>query len=424
MKPVGNRFAVPALLRAARRGAGGLGHIRTGQASVNVVRDTRVGRMNEAPDMPGRAAAGPVPAPPVRLRGLRVGAYDAAPLEDATTFWRTMAQLATILMAVIMFGTFLYFARPLLMPLLCALIVAFTIGPLTGYAVKHGMPAWVPALVIVGIIAGALYLAVILLADPISDLIARSAEIGATIKEKFRFMERPLAALKELHAAIAGSGGMTVDVSKPTDMIGSVLGAVTPAVMQFVLFFATLFFFVLGRSAMRQYIVNIFGTRDGRLRALKIFTDTERSLNGYLLTVTIINLCVGLVCALVTWALGFPAPLLWGALAFALNYIPYVGPGVMHAVLFVIGLLTFDTLLPALIAPALFMSFTFIEGHFIVPTIIGRQLLLHPLAVFLSLAFWAWLWGPIGAFLATPILIMAMVATDHLYPRSKTVLPE
>ena len=349
---------------------------------------------------------------------------DPTPFEDAAAFWRTTAQLATILMAAIMFGVFLYLARPLLMPLLAALIVAFTIGPLTGYAVRHGLPAWVPALVIVSIIGAAFYFAVLLLADPISDLIARSGEIGANIKEKFRFMDRPLAALKELYSTFAGSSGVTVDVSQPTEVIGSVLGAVTPAMVQFILFFATLFFFVLGRAAMRQYVVNIFGTRDGRLRALKIFNDTERSLNGYLLTVTIINAGVGLVCTLVTWALGFPAPLLWGAMAFALNYIPYVGPGVMHVVLFVIGLLTFDTLLPALVAPALFMSFTFIEGHFLVPTIIGRQLLLHPLAVFLSLAFWAWLWGPIGAFLATPILIMVKVAADHLYPRAKTVLPD
>ncbi len=353
-----------------------------------------------------------------------MGAYDTTPFEDAAAFWRMSAQLATILMAVIIFGTFLYLARPLLMPLLCALIVALTIGPLAGYAGKHGLPGWVPALTIVTIFAGALYLAVVLLADPVSDLIGRSAEIGANIKEKFRFMERPLAALKELYSALTGSSGLAVDVSKPTDMIGSVLGAVAPVILQFVLFFATLFFFVLGRGAMRQYIVNLFGTRDGRLRALKIYNDTERSLNGYLLTVTIINVCVGLVCTLVTWALGFPAPLLWGALAFVLNYIPYVGPGIMHVTLFVIGLITFDTLLPALVAPALFMAFTFIEGHFLVPTIIGRQLLLHPLAVFLSLAFWAWLWGPIGALLATPILIMAMVATDHLYPRNKSVLPE
>jgi predicted PurR-regulated permease PerM len=393
---------------------------------VNVAQNARVKRTSEPADMAGRGAAGPADrrVHAGMSRRFLVGAQDPTPFEDSAAFWRMMAQLATILMAVILFGTFLFFARPLLMPLLCALIVALTIGPLTGYAVKHGLPAWVPALVIVGIFAGALYLAVILLADPISELIARSGEIGAAIKDKFRFMERPLAAMKELYTAFTGASGLAVDVSKPTEMIGSVLGAVTPAVVQFVLFFATLFFFVLGRAAMRQYIVNVFGTRDGRLRALKIFNDTERSLNGYLLTVTIINACVGIVCALVTWSLGFPAPLLWGALAFVLNYIPYVGPGIMHLTLFVVGLITFDTLLPALIAPAIFMAFTFIEGHFLVPTIIGRQLLLHPLAVFLSLAFWAWLWGPVGALLATPILIMAMVATDHLYPREKTVLPE
>jgi predicted PurR-regulated permease PerM len=387
-----------------------------------MVRNARTGLSGDVREAAGRqASVSPTAAPVTRVR---IGAMDPTPFEDAGAFWQMTAQLATILMAVILFGAFLFLARPLLVPLLAALIVAFTIGPLTGYAVKHGLPAWVPASVIVAIIGGMFYFAALLLADPISDLISRSNEIGATIKDKFRFMERPLTALKELYSAFAGSSGVTVDVSQPTEMIGSVVGAITPAMVQFILFFATLFFFVLGRAAMRQYVVNLFATRAGRLRALKIFNDTERSLNGYLLTVTIINAGVGLVCTLVTWSLGFPAPLLWGAMAFALNYIPYVGPGAMHIVLFVIGLLTFDTLLPALIAPALFMTFTFIEGHFLVPTIIGRQLLLHPLAVFLSLAFWAWLWGPVGALMATPILIMAKVAADHLYPRAKTVLPE
>lgn len=357
-------------------------------------------------------------------RHIRVGAHDPFPFEDTAAFWRTMSQVATLLMAVIMFGAFLFLAKPLIMPILCALIISLTLGPLAGYATRHGLPAWVPALAIVALIAGALYLAIILLSEPASDLIARSSEIGNVIKEKFRFMDRPLAAIKEVRSAIMGASGLTVDVSQPTEVIGSVLGAVTPAILQFVLFFATLFFFVFGRAAMRRYVVNIFSTRDGRLRSLKIVNDIERSLSSYLITVTIINMCVGIFAIIVTWALGFPAPVLWGALAFVLNYIPYAGPGMMHAVLFFIGLLTFDTLLPALIAPAIFMTFTFIEGHFLVPAIIGRQLLLHPLAVFLSLAFWAWLWGPIGALLATPILIMVTVASDHLYPRHRNLLPE
>lgn len=398
---------------------------------VTVAQNPRSRRTSEAADMAGLpdgaeivAAKPPTSMPDLIARGLRIGASDPAPFEDVAAFWRSMAQFATIVMAAIMFGAFLFVARPLLMPLACALIVALTIGPLTGRAVEHGLPAWVPASLIVAFFSGLLYLAIVLLADPVSDLIGRSAEIGATIRDKFRFMDRPLAALNEMRGALMGGGGLSVDVTKPTELIGSVLGAVTPAMLQFVLFFATLFFVVLGRDAMRQSIVSMFASRDGRLRALKIFNDSERSLNGYLLTVTAINAFVGAVATLVTWMLGFPAPLLWGALAFVLNYIPYLGPGIVHVTLFIIGLLTFDTLLPALIAPLLFMAFTFVEGQFLMPTIVGRQLLLHPLAVFLSLAFWAWLWGPIGAFLATPILIMVMVAAHHLYPRSKQTLPE
>lgn len=361
---------------------------------------------------------------PLAARGLRVGAYEPTPFQDAAHFWRITAQMATITMAVIMLVVALYFSRPLLLPVLGALVVSLTLGPLAGYAVRHGLPPWVPALAIVALIGAILYVAVALLADPVSDMMARSSEIATTIKEKFRFMERPLNAIRELRTEIMGGGKLSVDASAPAEMIGSVVGTVTPALLQFVLFFATLFFFVFGRAAMRQYVVNVFSTRDGRLRALKIVNDIERSLSGYLITVTAINSFVGIFAALVTWALGFPAPLLWGALAFLLNYIPYVGPGLMHAILFFVGLITFDTLLPALIAPAIFMTFTFFEGHFLVPGIIGRQLLLHPLAVFLSLAFWAWLWGPIGAFLATPILIMATVAADHIYPRTKMMLPE
>jgi predicted PurR-regulated permease PerM len=354
--------------------------------------------------------------------GFQYGARDPDPLGDAASFWRIVAQMATIVMAVIISGAFLYVARALLVPILSALVISLTLGPLSARAVKAGLPAWIPALVIVLLLAAAIYVAASILIDPMSALIARSDEIGAAIRDKFSFMARPLAALRELQATLAGGSDLSVDV-KNNAILESVASALPPFALQFVLFLATLFFFILGRSAFRQYVVNLFDTREGRLRALKIVNDVEQNLSAYVVTVTIINIGVGLFVALVTFALGFPTPLLWGALAFLLNYIPYAGPGIMHLTLFLIGLLTFPTLLPALIAPAIFLAFTFFEGHFLVPAVIGRQLLLHPLAVFLSLAFWAWLWGPVGAFLATPILIMAIVALDHLYPRDKNTLP-
>src|SRR6476646_3260398 len=135
------------------------------------------------------------------------------------------------------------------------------------------------------------------------------------------------------------------------------------------------------------------------------------------MVVTAIILSLGIVTIIAAMLMGLPSPILWGALAFGLNYVPYVGPAIMYVLLFVAGLLTYPTLLGALLPPAVFMGVTLIEGQFLTPAIVGRRVLnLHPLAVFLSIAFWAWLWGPVGAFRATPILIVPRVALEHLYP--------
>jgi len=91
--------------------------------------------------------------------------------------------------------------------------------------------------------------------------------------------------------------------------------------------------------------------------------------------------------------------------------------------LLAVGLVTFPTLIQALIAPVLYFGFTTLEGHFITPSIMGRRLALNPLTVFLALIFWTWLWGPIGAFLAVPLLIVALVAINHLFPQEERVLP-
>jgi predicted PurR-regulated permease PerM len=113
----------------------------------------------------------------------------------------------------------------------------------------------------------------------------------------------------------------------------------------------------------------------------------------------------------------------WAVLAFILNFIPYIGALIMEAALFIVGIVTFPTLTHALLAPLLFLGMATLEGHFITPSIMGHRLTLNPLTVFLSLVFWTWLWGPVGAFLAVPLLIMALVVVDHLFPEDEPELP-
>src|SRR5213075_2027979 len=120
---------------------------------------------------------------------------------------------------------------------------------------------------------------------------------------------------------------------------------------------------------------------------------------------------------------GFPNPVTFGLLVAVLNYIPYIGPAIFAVVLFCVGLVAMPALAQAALAPALFVAIATAEGHFITPSIVGRRLTLSPFLVFLALVFWTWLWGPIGAFLAVPLLIVSFEVLGHIWPREEMNLP-
>ena len=138
---------------------------------------------------------------------------------------------------------------------------------------------------------------------------------------------------------------------------------------------------------------------------------------------TTINLGVGVATGIICAATGMPNPAGLGALAATLNFFPIIGPVAMFVVLVVVGIIAFPTIAAGLIAPLAFAVMTFLEGHFITPMIVGRRLSLNALAVFMALAFWTWLWGPMGAFLSSPLLIVALILKEHLMPVHSPQLP-
>ena len=237
-------------------------------------------------------------------------------------------------------------------------------------------------------------------------------------------LDQPLAALRELENSLFGDSGSLNVNEPPPNVVLPVVAFLTPAAGEFLLFFATLYFFLVGQIELRKHAVAMFADRDSKLRFLKIMRDIERNLAGYLTVVTIVNTAVGIIVAVSAWLLGFPNPVIFGLLAGLLNYVPYVGPAVMVVILFGVGLVTFPLLGHALIAPIGFIALTTTEGHFVTPTIVGRRLTLNPLLVFLALAFWTWLWGPIGAFLSVPLSIVALVVVNHLFPAGEVRMPD
>jgi predicted PurR-regulated permease PerM len=201
------------------------------------------------------------------------------------------------------------------------------------------------------------------------------------------------------------------------------VGFLTPAFGQLILFFATLFFFLLVRPQLFRALILLPSERGARLRTLGILRGIEQDLTRYLGTVSVINIAVGVATGIIVDVIGYPNAALWGVLAFLLNYLPYVGPAIMILVLFTVGLVTFPSLIEAAIAPICFLALTTVEGYLITPNIIGKRHALNPFAVLLALAFWTWLWGPVGTFLAVPLLITGNLAIHHFLVEEKGTLP-
>jgi predicted PurR-regulated permease PerM len=348
---------------------------------------------------------------------------DPQPVTEVARLWRTAAQSATIGMFIILLVVALSLARPILLPVASAFVVAMMLGPLSARAERQQVPSLLTAIVLWLLAIAVFYGVIVLLATPVMDWIGKVPDIGRNIQEKLHVLDRPLSALQGLRDALLPAdkkGSLGVDIMA---FVQPALLVVTPAIGQTLIFFGTLFFMLLGRSQIRRVLVAFFDERDARLRTLKIMNDIEHNLTGYLSIVALINIAVGVCGGVVAWMTGLPDPVAWAVLAFILNFIPYIGALMMEAALFLVGLVTFATLAHALLAPLMFLALATLEGHFLTPSIIGRRLTLNPLTVFLSLVFWTWLWGPVGAFLAVPLLIMALVVIDHLFPEDEPGLP-
>jgi predicted PurR-regulated permease PerM len=339
--------------------------------------------------------------------------------------WTLVARAATIGIFFLLFCVVLELARAVLLPVVSAIVIGLMLGPLSTLAGRYRIPSWVSATLLVASFVALVSLAITILSAPVVEWIGKAPEIGKIVSEKLRLLDRPLEALHDIRKALTPSdGGRTLQVEVGPSVVAPALTVLTPAIGELVVFVGTLFFFLLGREQLRRHLVQIFHARDARLRVLRIFNEVEQELTGYLSLVTIINVFVGVGAAIIAWFAGLPNIAVWAVLAFVLNYIPYIGPLIMNVVLFAVGVITFPSLGEALIAPAFFVTMTTLEGHFITPAIVGRRLTLNPLNVFLALVFWTWLWGPVGAFLAVPLLITVLVALRHLYPKSEVSLPE
>ncbi len=332
--------------------------------------------------------------------------------------WPSLRGLVLGIFIILMFSS-LYFAKDFFMPVVLAFLFAMTLTPIVRYLRKKGVPSPLSATLLVFVTASAIAISGYLLSGPVSDLIAEAPSIGAQIQERLSELRGPIDRLlritrdiDEATDTVAASTTQRVVMEQPgivSRAAGNLLSAGTTIAITLML---TVFLLASG-TLFYEKIVQSFSLLSDKKRALRIVYDVEREISRYLLTVAIINICLGAVIGLGLWAIGMPMPFVWGAAAALLNFLPYIGAAMTLIGVAAVSLVSFETLTMAAIPPLFVLMCNIAEGQIVTPITVGRRLELNAVAVFIAVAFWSWLWGFTGALIAVPILVIVKVFCDH-----------
>lgn len=318
----------------------------------------------------------------------------------------------------------LYFGRDVLLPIMLALILSFLLRPLVRALYRLGIPEALGAAVMVLLLFGSWMLAVYTLSGPAAEWVNRMPRVLHELEFKLgdirAGIERAREASRQIEQ-ITNSGGdpsapvREVVVRGPT-LIEQALNQVETLIANVVILLVLLYFFLArGRNSL-EALIGTMRSVDDRVHYAMVTATLQQNIAAYLLTITVINTLLGVAAGLLMWMWGLPNPALWGVLVGLANYVPFIGPAVMSGVLFLVSVLTFEGLGTILLPPLSFIALTTIEGNFLTPMIIGRRLSLNPIAVFVSILFWGWLWGIPGALLAVPILAILKILFDAHEP--------
>lgn len=329
------------------------------------------------------------------------------------------ATISVIVMGVLALGAILHLAEAVLAPVTLAVVVGLMFGPFADRLERLGLPPTISAGIVVFTFLVLIMVFATAFAVPLSDWVARLPIIWERVQQvvaDWRGVVDSIMSIGDQLKELTGddtSMEVTVDEGNPATN----LAVLAPGVIgQVLIFLASLYFYLASRHAIRAAVLRTCINRRLRWRTAHIFRDTENFVSRYLISITCINIGLGVFVALAMLALGVPSPLLWGLLAGTLNYVVYIGPALMSVILLGVGLVSYDAF-PQILYPAgAYLLLNMIEAQFITPSVLGRQLTISPFIVFLTLVYWLWMWGPIGGFVGVPILLIISVSLNHILP--------
>ncbi len=338
-----------------------------------------------------------------------------ADLEDIAKIKR----LLTGILIVLLFGV-VYFARDMLLPIVIAILISLTLSPIVRTLWRIGVPRAVSAVVLILGASTVLFAGAYMISGPLSAAFSDAPQLADQMRFKLSGLLNSLeqvqnasSQVEELADGADDPGSTEVEIKQP-GLVEFAAGSIANFLSLLAVGLVLSIFILASGDLFYAKLVETAPTLSDKRKAVETMRQIERSISHYFLTITAINAGLGVAVAIVMSILGMPLPLLWGVLAFMLNFLPFVGgmAGVVAAA--AVGILTYDTLLAGLLPAGLYLILTSVEGQFITPTILGRRLELNTVSVLLTVIIWSWLWSIPGALMAVPFLVFLKVVSENI----------
>jgi predicted PurR-regulated permease PerM len=328
-----------------------------------------------------------------------------------------------LILAVLAIVYTLYFGKEILLPIALALVLKLLMQPAMRLLHERlRLPGALAALLLIIAVFGAIAAVGFTISVPASGWIQKAPESLPLLKDKLAILRQPLDylqnGLKELENLTGPSGGdgQTVTVKQGSGLAGSLAtGTATTLSRSFTTMIILFFLLASGDRLLRGFVEVLPRFKDKRT-AVEIASEIEENISGYLLTITMMNALVGVATGIAMKLCGLGDPILWGAMAFLLNYIPILGPMTGVVIFFLVGIVTFDWPWYAFVPAGIYLLIHIAEGETITPMLLAKRFTLNPVLVIVSLFFWHTIWGIPGALLAVPLLAIFKIVADRIEP--------
>ena len=314
-----------------------------------------------------------------------------------------------------------YVASEIILPFVFAIVLKLLLQPALRVLVRLRVPRTIASLLLILVLFGTIVVLGTVISGPARTWAAKLPEGIPRLEERLNFMRAPISTMQGFLQQVEdfGATGLSPNVAAPA--LGStLLTKLFTGTRNFASgFFTTvlfLFFLLVSGDVFLHRLVEILPRFKSKRQVVEISQQIERDISVYLITITIMNALVGVATALAMWLTGVGDPILWGTVAFLLNYLPILGTALGALIFLFAGLLTHDTLWQALLPAGLYVGLHLVEGETVTPMLLARRFTLNPVLIIISLVFWFWMWGVPGMILSMPMLAITKIICDRLQP--------